>query len=504
MNTRTIRLGLAMAVLLLPAALFAAPELPQPTPKPAPQSANAPTVAPAPAASQEQEEPLEPLRERQLSLMEARILSRQGDLPKSLAIYEKLRAEYPDDQEVYEDFIETLAANEQFERVLFELVRFRKTFGITSRSERIEAGVYAELKRPQYGLDILERAMRGNPSDTGLWSDLGIQRQSAKDVNGAIQAFSKVLEADPDNQAARDALHGILLERRPNTEAGFTLYDQGRGAVTTTYSLGGSAQVRDNTRLFLDTQRVHLHRPTDQLTGTINEDLTVLGARVEHEVDTRLTLEAGLQAYTGLGDGLSPMVGARYDFDEYGRVRGSYAYHLPWYDDFDAARLNGYRNRFHLEYELPFREVWTAYAGYQRDGYGMSGNDDLGYRWEGTASLTRRFWRNPDVYLTYTLQRAESEPSMDIPFQLVRRELSHTGTVTVTKQLLPWLEASMRLGIKRDTIQDAESILFSPQLVIRPLERMRLTLGWDYTSQNTAQVRGGEGNTFSAKIAWTW
>lgn len=486
---RTARRLMAALLLLLAPAYALAQQAAQPAP-----ASPAPQVQAAPAE--------EPIQERQMSLMEARILSRQGDYPKSLAIYERLRTDFPDDQEVYEDFLETLAANNDFERVLFELVRFRKKFGVTSRSERIESGIYAELKRPQYGLEILERAMRGNPSDTGLWSDLGIQRQASKDVNGAIQAFNTVLEADPDNQAAKEALHALLLEKRPRIEAGVNIYDQGKKAVTSTYSLGYSMATGDNTRMFLDYQNINVHRPSDA--NTIDENLNLVGVRLEHELTRNLSLEAGLQSYIGLGDGLSPMAGFRYDLDDYGKFHANYAYHLPWYDDIDAASLHGTKNRLHLEYELPFRDVWVAYASYQHDAYGITAKDDLGYRWEATGSLTRRFWRNPDVFLTYTLQRAESQPNVNIPFQLVRRELSHTGTITVAKQLLPWLEASVRTGIKRETEFSTESLMLSPQLVIRPIERLKLTLGWDYTSQNTNVVRGGEGNTFYARIAWTW
>lgn len=454
--------------------------------------------APAQRAVRDQDEPL---TERQMSLMEARILSRQGDYPKSLALYEQLRVAYPDDVEVYEDFLETLVSNASYERSLFELVAFRKKFGSTSRSERIEAGLYAELQKPQYGLDILERAMRGNPNDTGLWSDLAFQRQASRDINGAIQAFSQVLELDPDNQAAKDALHQMLLERRPRFEAGVNVYDQGKKVVTTTWSSGWSAQTGDNTRLFLDFNQVHLSRP--DVDNGVRTDMSAFGARIEHELTRNWTLDFGLQSYLGLGNGLSPMLGAQYNFEDKGRARASYAYHMPWYDQMDAVDRNGSKDRLRLEYELPFRDAWVAFAGYTRENYRLDELDDAGYRWEGTASLTRRLWTRPDVFLTYTFQRAENQPAVKIPFDVVRRELSHTGTLSITYPFFVWLEGSVSGGVKHDYDRKIEALTLSPKLTFRPLERMRLEFGWDYASEGST-VAGGESSTYHAKFYWVW
>lgn len=492
MKRRT--LAAIAALLLLPALALGQ--------QPAAPTAAAAQAAPQATAMADLPDVPEPILERQMSLMEARILSRQGDLPKSLALYERLRKEYPDDQEVYEDYLETLAANEQYERVLFELVRFRKKFGATSRSERIEAGLYAELSRPQYGLDILERAQRGNPNDIGLWSDVGIQRQASRDASGAIQAFSHVLEQDPENQNAKDALHQLLLERMPRTEVGFSLYDQGQRTTTATYSVSHFVPVGDRLRLFTEFDQVHLHRP-DYVNG-VTADLGVAGARVEYDATRDLMLEAGMQSYLGLGDGLSPMAGLRYDFGDMGTARMNYAYHLPWYDEISAAGQNGNQDRLRLEYELPFRQIWTAYASYERENYRLGGKD-YGDRWAATGSLTRRFWQNPDVYLTYTFQKAEFAyaDSDYVPFELLRRELSHAGTLTITKQLTNWLEATVATGIKHDYERHVEALTLSPRLVYHPIERLRVTLGWDYASE-ASTLAGGESNNFYARIAWTW
>ncbi len=455
-----------------------------------------PPVQPSQAAEQD-----EPLTDRQLSLMEARILSRQGDIPQSLALYEQLRAAYPGDVEVWEDFLETLTASAQYERALFEMAAFNRRFGRTPRSERIEAGLYAELNKPMYGLDTLERAMRGNPDDTGLWSDLAFQRQASRDANGAVQAFSQVLEQDPDNQAAKDALHELLLQKRPRSQAGVNVYDQGKKTVTTTWSTSHSAQTGDSTRAFIDFNQVHFSRTSTE--NGVQADMSVLGARVEHEFNHDWTLDFGLQSYIGMGDGLSPMAGVRRFLGQHGSAKASYAYHLPWSDQMDAVELGGSKDRLRVEYELPFRDVWVAYAGYSRENYRLSGLNDAGYRWEGTGSLTRQLWTQPDVYLTYAFQKAEAEPSVSLPFDMVRRELSHAGTLSVSYQFFSWLEGSASGGIKHDYDRKVEAITFSPKAIMRPVERMRLELGWDYVSEGST-VAGGESNTFGANLYWVW
>jgi len=487
-------LASAMLALLLPALCLA-----QETAQNPPPDLAAPAVQTAQGLEPVQDEPL---TERQMALMEARILSRQGDLPKSLKMYEQLRAAYPDDQEVYEDFLETLASNAQYERVLFELVRFRKQFGGTSRSERIEAGIYAELKRPQYGLDILERAQRGNPNDIGLWADVGAQRQASRDTSGAIQAFSQVLELDPDNQAAKDALHELLLEKRPKLEVGVAVLDQGKKSVTTTYSASQSMGISESTRMSVDVNQVHVKRPDDA--NPVKEDLTVTGVRLEHALSPNLTLEGGLQSYLGLSDGLSPMAGVVYAPQDWGRAKLNYAYHLPWYEQAEAANLSGSQDRLRLEYELAFRDDWIAYAGYKRENYRLD-DRDFGSRWEGTASLSRRLWKNPEIFLTYTFQRAEFVyDTQDFrPFEMIPSELSHMGTLSITKQLFPWLEAGLSVGLKHDYDRKVEAVMFSPRLVYHPIERLRLTLGWDYASEGST-VAGGESNNFYAKLVWVW
>jgi len=296
-------------------------------------------------------------------------------------------------------------------------------------------------------------------------------------------------------------LHELLLQKRPRSQAGVNVYDQGKKTVTTTWSTSHSAQTGDSTRAFIDFNQVHFSRTSTE--NGVQADMSVLGARVEHEFNHDWTLDFGLQSYIGMGDGLSPMAGVRRFLGQHGSAKASYAYHLPWSDQMDAVELGGSKDRLRVEYELPFRDVWVAYAGYSRENYRLSGLNDAGYRWEGTGSLTRQLWTQPDVYLTYAFQKAEAEPSVSLPFDMVRRELSHAGTLSVSYQFFSWLEGSASGGIKHDYDRKVEAITFSPKAVMRPVERMRLELGWDYVSEGST-VAGGESNTFGANLYWVW
>jgi len=440
--------------------------------------------------------------DRQLALMEARILSRQGRLPESLALYEKLRVQYPGDDEVWLDYVETLSTNDLHEQAIIELARFRKKFGPNPRAERLETSLYSELQQPQRAQELLEKTMRGNPTDPGLWSQLAFMRQANNDALGAIQTFNTVLEIDPDNQAAKDALRSLLLENKPKLDLQYTYLDQGKNIATQTQSAATSVYLTDRTRLFLHYDQVNIFRP-DVDPSRVSQDLSMLELRADYRVTPQWYLEYGAKTFSGLGDGVSPMLGTRYDYGKFGKVRIAYSYHEPYYDVADAAELHASKDHFITEYELSFLERWRLYSNYEHEVYYLTQHESY-YRWSSTSSLSYKLWSAPETYLTYTFNAENSDyrNGYSPAYDLIRRELGHAGSVTITQPITRWLDITVSGGIQHDYERKVEALNASGKLILKPMDRLNLELGYDYTSQSASNAAGGENQIYTCRLSW--
>lgn len=85
----------------------------------------------------------------------------------------------------------------------------------------IPAEVQAQLRANL--VEIIAR-LKKDPKDLGLWIDLGNNRRIAKDYTGAVEAWSYVAEAAPDNYVAFNNLGDLymsVLKDYPKAEANF-------------------------------------------------------------------------------------------------------------------------------------------------------------------------------------------------------------------------------------------------------------------------------------------
>ncbi len=446
---------------------------------------------------------------KQMDMMEARILSRQGFYERSLLVYEKLRKRYPDDEEIWEDFIETLVNYEAYELALMEIRNILLKNPSNLRAQRIQARVYQELNQPQWNFPIFEGLLDDYETDVGIWSDYGFSRLDAGDWSGALNYYCRVLELDPDNESALRSVHEILRKHRPQLVPDFmSYYQEGDDSLIQTYSLAHARDLGRRTRLNVDYQEVHIRRP-DQPSrgyGRVHENLHDMTAVLRHRLGSRWQVDTGGSLYSGLGGGPSGFLAVDYEFPRRGGLRGSYVYYRPWYDPVEAAARQGNFNRARLSLNWNFDERWSLLAqGTQWDYFAQRWPKEdasrYGERHAFLGSLTRRLMARPALSASYSYYRSNFyyEDSRFRPIDMPESERIHALSFNLEDQACTYLGYGFSGGIRRDMVKESFSWFAFPFIKLRLGNRTDAALSYEFSSEaNTPE--GGENQAFHLSV----
>lgn len=108
---------------------------------------------------------------------------------------------------------------------------------IIAQSKKPTAGMYngrhytlCELGRRAEARADLERALAIDPSYADVWNNLGVERQYAGDADGALAAFRRCMELDPQHRYALRNEADLLLELERAAEA-IPIYERLRAAA---------------------------------------------------------------------------------------------------------------------------------------------------------------------------------------------------------------------------------------------------------------------------------
>ena len=443
--------------------------------------------------------------EKQLDLIRARIYGRQGFYEKSLDIYRDLRERYPDDEEIWEDYVEALANNGQHDLALYEINELLEKNPSSLRAQMIQARIYYKAGLHGWTFPIYEGILRLYQKDLGVWSDYAYAQQGSGEWVHALDYFCRILEEDPENKPALRNVHEILREHRPSFETGYRPYYQEADKSTIDlFYLRYSQHITTKTTIDLSYDRFSASRPRGPQGSQIfrvdeqGNDVTV---RVRHWFDQRWQGRVGGGMYSGLGGGKYFLVGGSYRFLGKGILRADYVSRRPWYNPVEAARLNGHFDRASASLDWNFGSLWGLHLGAEQGDYyslvpdGNSLSDGkYGSKRSFTGILTRKIWDRPDLYVGYSFYG--SKFSYRIPdyrlIAMIEDEAVHSLFFDFFQWPCTYWGYGLSSGIRRDTARKLTSWFALPGIRVRLGNRIEGNLSYEYSTESETSALGGK------------
>ncbi|RJQ56062.1 MAG: tetratricopeptide repeat protein [Desulfobacteraceae bacterium] len=434
---------------------------------------------------------------RRMALIEARILARKGFFSRSLEHFRRLRIRFPQDEEIWEEYIEILVDASHYELAEDEIAKLLERNPANFRAQRSLARIHLELRRFGWTFPIFDRLLGINKTDAGLWTDYAYARLETEDWAAALEYFSNALEIDPENTDSLRSLHEILKEHRPRLETAFTrILQTGEASIT-------SASARYGRHL---TQRSHIDftyrwtdvdRPDSMGFRLVDEKVNEAVVLLRHVFNRNWQVRGGGGGYAGLGDGTTLLFGLDFSPSRNLILRGDYAGKRPWYDPVEAALFDGSLNQITASLDWTPNPFWGLFLGVEKWDYFIEGDQDYGTKETFTGILTRRLFEKPDLYLSYGYYASDFDQEADTAFiEILPAESIHSISTNFEHHPVPFWFFGISGGFRYDVQRSLSSFYILPIITFKLGNRIEFSLSYEYNSES-GTAAGGETERFS-------
>ncbi len=443
--------------------------------------------------------------ERQLAIVEARVMSRLGRYREALLIHRELRRKYPQDLFIWEDYVETLIDYRDYEAALRELQEMSRRQPLSPRAARLRARMEVETRNYERGFAVLEQTIQDNMRNAGVWADYGYARQGSGDFAGALNYYAAALELDPENAANRQAVREILREHRPRLDAGYRLYYQYGDTATQTYGAAFSAHAGNRLQASLIYEQVRVDRPVGVYATAIHKDMTGLGMEAGWRLGQGWKLILGGMGYSGFDGRASAWAGMEYADPRRGKLRIAYRDNRPWYDPAEAAYYNGAVSTGSVIYETTYRERWGLALGYEHNQYRLGDTGSYGRKDAVNIAVTRKISLKPDLYLGYSFYKSQFNYANDnyTPVSMITSEGLNSLFAGLQFAFNPYLTLNLLGGGRYDTDRSLASWFINPSLLLRLRNRLEIEGGYEYNSEDR-QSDGRSSTALTLRARWIW
>lgn len=476
--------------------------------QPAPEEAVTANAEAAPAP--EQRAPYTPFNadSRQAALIIARSIFMQGDHEGARAMYRVLLTQYGPDEEIVAGYVDTLLEGRRWAEAESELAAWRARSPQSLDAVRQTARLYLlmadENGNYEAAFPWLETILEQTPEDTDIKSDYAYARLNAGDWNGALALFSDVLDADPGNADAAEAVRIICRDHSPQLRADFRSEVQTGNISINTLETEYSRQLNPAWRLAVSEERSSIHRKgNNQGTTGIATEILRHSVRARNDINTRWSLLSGISYFSGKAEGM----GAEAGFERRDLLGGTLSLegelNAPWLSTLDAVDREGTTDTYTARYERPLNDFWSMSASAGAVRYSLE--NISGYSWQEREefALTRSIRYLPDLSASYIFTRTrqhyrQNDPA-ERPVDLVDKEDIHA----LRLEMLHWYNDYVALRAFGSAGYDVfrPSPLFGAGcgLRFRLGERIDLDAGFEYNN-DTGQVGGGEAKALTSSI----
>lgn len=475
-----------------------------------PASEEAVTANPNAAAAPEQGAPYTPFNAdgRQAALIIARSTFMQGDHEGARAMYRVLLAQYGPDEEIVAGYVETLLEGRRWAEAESELAAWRARSPQSLDAVRQTARLYLLMadENGNYAAAFpwLETILEQAPEDTDIKSDYAYARLNAGDWNGALALFSDVLDADPENADAAEAVRTICRDRSPQLRADFRSEVQTGDVSINTLETEYSRQLNPAWRLAVSEVRSSIYRKgNNQGTTGIATEILRHSVRARNDIDSRWSLLSGISYFSGKAEGMGAEGGIERRDLLGGTLSLEGALNAPWLSTLDAVDREGTTDTYTARYERPLNDFWSISASAGAVRYSLE--NISGYSWQEREefALTRSIRYLPDLSASYIFTRTrqhyrQNDPA-GRPVDLVDKEDIHA----LRLEMLHWYNDYVALRAFGSAGYDVfrPSPLFGAGggLRFRLGERIDLDAGFEYNN-DTGQAGGGEAKALTSSI----
>jgi len=433
---------------------------------------------------------------RQIDLITARIYSRKGLYEKSIRLYEQLRQRYPDDEEIWEDYIETLVNFSHYEQAISEIGKLKRKNPSNLRGQRIQARIYQELRQFRWTFPIYEGILSQNRNDAGIWSDYAYIRQDVGHWADALNYYSRVLELDPENRSALRGVHEILKEHRPYLRTGYDFNVQESGDTRVqTLPFHYSRHITDQSKIDLNVSRIEIDRSADVGIAKIDQIVNDAYLTLHHQFNSKWEGSVGIGGYEGMGGGTSFFAGAGYSPWVNAFIRTSYVWNRPWFDPVDAASFDGSSSLWNVSFDWSIDQTWGIFLGGEQWDYFVDDNRDYGKKSSFTGIITKRLWSRPDLSLSYAFYYSHFnyEDENFRPIDMIPTEVVHSLSGNFEHWPCKYWAVMLSGGRRWDVERSINSWYALPGIKVRFGNRIESDISYEYSSEAGTAAGGKTG-----------
>lgn len=448
-----------------------------------------------------QDDILSQMNSLQRQRLKARIMFRRGYADDAIRLFEKLVRNNPDIEDLRAEYINTLIDNGDYlkSRVLLQKWLDRKPDSRDARSTmaRLDllTGNYVQRRAS------VKYLRRLRPEDTGALSEYAYSAQAGNDWLEALNSFSELVDREPDNLDAREALSQILRQRRPRLSLTPRIYLQPDDTSTNSLTTSFSMQMDGVTRVEFLHDITHVYRPQgdgiDKIDRTINEGAVL----VRRDLSRKFTAIVGLGGYDGSASGVSGALGFEWAVHDSGTVSAMLDVNDPWIEDASAVNHKGRYNQVSATYNGFYNDSWGVFFNGQVRQYLVEEDRLYGTKGLYNIILTKKISDLPELYVSYSYYRSHFiyEDQNYTPIDMVLNESIHTLSASYSQQLFKSLRFEMGGGIRMDEFKTSPSYFAAPNLVLNLCDRWELNAGYEYSS-DSGIAGGGETQTITGSV----
>ncbi len=442
--------------------------------------------------------------QRLQNVLLARIMLRRGYVQEGLRLYAKLLRSYPGDNDLREEYVGALIDNNEIEKAQSMLRRWLYLDPESPNALRQEARLRILAGDYSVQIDTLDYLLRLRPGDIDSISAKAYSNQQGGDWLGAINSFSALIDAEPDNYEARQALSSLLMERRPRLVLTPSINLQSDESVTTTLGSRFSMQLTDQTRGEFYYGNTRIYRPQQDGVEKINKDVNQAAFLFKREFTRTFTGIAGVGAFEGTSSGVSGALGFDWRIHDPGTFSAMIDYNNPWLDEPSAANYEGHYNQLSLTYDGFYDDEWGLFLNGQLRQYKLESDRNYGAKGIYNIILTRRILADPDLFISYSFYRSffKYDDENYKPFEVVENESIHTLSASFSKSLCDTIIFQAAGGIRLDEFKEGPSYFGGPSLAFR-LGRFELNLNYEYSS-DSGLAGGGESQFLSGGVGFVF
>jgi Flp pilus assembly protein TadD len=448
-----------------------------------------------------------PIDPKQIGLIQARILARQGLVEQALAAYRDLRDRYPDDGHVWADYAETLIDSGRWEQARAELDGLLARFAGDLRGRRLQARLLVESGRHAEAMALFEKMGAEHPWDVGLWSDYAFACQDAGHWDQALDHFSRVLELDPQNQTALQNVHTILRAHRPRVDTAYRTYElKDSQTRTQTHSLTVTRHLSAQTVVDARYQAMEFTRPDQAGVTGLDKHLASMGLGLAHTIDRRWTGRAAVGAHEGPASANWAEAGVSRKTDVLGEFSADAFWHRPWIDPVEAVERQGLFNRLRMGWDFSPATHWNFSCEAMQEDYraqrpGGEGPTSYGRKRALTALLSRTLLDDPHLSVGYGFYRSvfDYDDPAYTPIEMLPSESVHTLSAGFEYQPCAHWTLMVGGGLRRDTSRSLDSWFVLPGVRLKMGNRVESDVTYDYSTES-GQAAGGRTEALTGRV----